>query len=338
MRRLKILTWGPGNSYLNALGQLDHEWYLPVKPGRPPGYEGRGSFDLPASFREIPGERVKEEELDLVVYQTARNYFEDQYTLLDPQQRRLPRIYLEHNVPRPHAVDTIHPLAPVADPALLLVHVTQYNRLMWDCGQVPTMVIEHSVALAPAPPASGEQARGITVINGLPTRGRLAGCDLFLAARRQVPLDLVGMGSEELGGMGDIPYAALPALLGRYRFLFSPMRYTSLPLAVIEAMTVGLPVVALPTTELPRVIEPGKTGYLASEPGELVAAMRYLLGHRAVARRMGERARQVAQQRFGLDRFVRDWNLAFERATEAQRAVDRYFAPPAMLESARAVG
>jgi hypothetical protein len=42
--------------------------------------------------------------------------------------------------------------------------------------------------------------------------------------------------------------------------------------------------------------------------------MRYLLAHPDVARRMGEHARDVAQTRFGLARFVRDWNAAFSRA------------------------
>ena len=41
MRRLKILIWHVHGGYLNALAQIDHDWYLPVKPGRPAGYIGR---------------------------------------------------------------------------------------------------------------------------------------------------------------------------------------------------------------------------------------------------------------------------------------------------------
>jgi hypothetical protein len=39
--------------------------------------------------------------------------------------------------------------------------------------------------------------------------------------------------------------------------------------------------------------------------------MRYLLSHPAAARRMGEAARRTAQERFNIDRFLRDWNAAF---------------------------
>jgi len=44
-----------------------------------------------------------------------------------------------------------------------------------------------------------------------------------------------------------------------YRFFFNPVRYTSLPLAVCEAMTIGMPIVGLATTELVSVIRNGTT-------------------------------------------------------------------------------
>jgi glycosyltransferase involved in cell wall biosynthesis len=235
---------------------------------------------------------------------------------LSAEQRRLPKIYLEHNTPKPNAVDTRH---PVDDPNVLLVHVTHYNRLMWDNGGTPTMVIEHSVAIDPSIRYSGHLQRGITVVNGMQKRPRIAGYDLFLQAQQMLPLDAVGMETEAIGGLGDVPYRELHHLVAGYRFLFSPIRYTSLPLAVIEAMTIGMPVVALATTELPTVIESGKTGYVSCDIDQLVNYMRYLLVDREEAYRLGENARTVALTRFGLDRFIKDWNHAFELAAQNTR-------------------
>lgn len=319
MRRLKILIWHIHGSYLNALARIDHDWYLPVKPGRPEGYGGRGpTFDLPDYVREMPAEHVRDLDLDLVIFQTPKNYVVDQEEILSPEQRRLPRIYLEHNTPKPHPSDSRH---PIDDPAVLLVHVTQFNRLMWDNGRSPTMVIEHSVAVDPAAAYSGRIAQGITVINGMQKRPRIAGYDLFLLARERVPLTCAGMQTAELGGLGDVPYRELHRRVADYRFLFSPMRYTSLPLAVIEAMTIGMPVVALATTELPAVIENGVTGYVSCDPGELVERMRELIDDPAKARRLGANARAVARERFGIERFARDWNAAFEIVTGRRLAV-----------------
>jgi len=309
MRRLNILIWHIHGGYLTALAQLDHNWYLPTRPDGADGYCGRGTNStLPDYVREVPAERVRELDLDLVIYQTPKNYFEDQFELLSPAQQRLPKIYLEHNTPRPHPTDTPH---PIDDPNVLLVHVTHYNHLMWDNRRTPTVVIEHSVAIDPSIRYRGERRQGITVINEIQRRARIAGYDLFLEAREALPLTIAGMKSEALGGLGDIHYSVLHRQVAEYRFLFSPMRYTSLPLAVVEAMMIGMPVVALPTTELPTVVENGVTGFLAYELGDLIARMRELLDNPDLARRLGARAREVALDRFGRERFVRDWNSAF---------------------------
>lgn len=313
MRRLKILIWHIHGSYLNSLARIDHDWYLPVRPGRPEGYGGRGpTFDLPDYVREVPHDTVRDLEIDLVIAQTPKNFFEDRPELLSEEQLRLPTIYLEHNTPQPHPCNSRH---PVDDPNVLLVHVTHYNRLMWDCGRTPTAVIEHSVAIDPSARYSGRLRRGITVINGIERRPRIAGYDLFLAAREHVPLDLAGMGSETLGGLGDIPYRSLHRRIAEYRFLFSPMRYTSLPLAVVEAMSIGMPVVALATTELPSIIEDGVSGYVSCDPGRLIERMRALLDDPQHAAQLGANALAAAQERFELGRFITSWNAVFRQVT-----------------------
>lgn len=314
MQRLNILIWHIHGSYLNTLARLDHTLYLPIKEGRPEGYGGRGpTFDLPGNVREVPTEDVRDLDLDLVIYQTPKNYLEDAQEILSERQRNLPKIYLEHNTPKLDAVNTPH---LIDDPRVLLVHVTRYNRLMWDNGRTPTMVIEHSVAIDPQIHYDGHIPRGITVVNGMQKRPRIAGLDLFQQARSTVPLDAVGMETEEFGGLGDIPYRDLHRKVAGYRFLFSPIRYTSLPLAVIEAMTIGMPVVALATTELPSVIEHGRTGFVSCDMDELLASMHRLLTEPDEACRIGEQARAVARRRFGLERFIKDWNQAFIRAMQ----------------------
>jgi hypothetical protein len=312
MRRLKILTWHIHGSYLNTLARIDHDWYVPFKPGRPEGYGGRGpTFDAPDCLREVPAEQVRDLDLDLIIFQSPKNYFADQYEILSPEQLKLPKIYLEHNAPRPHPTDSKH---PIDDPNILLVHVTHYNRLMWDNGRTPTMVIEHSVAIDPMATYKGQLERGITLTNNMQRRGRIVGYDIFLEARKRVPLDIAGMQTEEFGGLGDIPYRYLHKRIADYRFMFSPIRYTSLPLAVVEGLTIGMPVVALATTELPIVIENGKHGYISCNVDELIEHMNDLLAHPQEAKRLGDNARKLARERFSLERFSNDWNRAFALA------------------------
>ena len=309
MGSYRVLTWHVHGSYLYYLSHAHQEFYVPVKPGRPAGYGGRaGAFPWPDNLHEVPADEVRRLRLDCILFQTQQNYDLDQHEILSAEQQQLPRIYLEHDPPRAHPTDTRH---PVDDPEILLVHVTPFNDLMWDSGRTPTRVIDHGVVLPAGVRYSGELARGLVVINHLRRRGRRLGADVFQRAREAVPLDLVGMGWEELDGLGEFDPPALAAFAARYRFFFNPIRYTSLGLAVCEAMMLGMPILGLATTEMVTAIENGVSGYVDTRLDRLIERMRELLADPAEARRLGDGARRYALERFGIERFARDWDAAF---------------------------
>jgi glycosyltransferase involved in cell wall biosynthesis len=313
MRALDILTWHTHGSYLYYLSQLPHRFHVASRPGRPPGYGGRcGHMPWGENVIDMPADQIRRQRFDCIIFQDDHQYLRDQYELLTSEQRRLPRIYIEHDTPREHPTDTRH---PVDDPGLLLVHVTPFNALMWDSGRTPYTVIEHGVVVPDGVRYRGTLERGIVAINHLAQRGRRLGADLYAALRTEVPLDLVGMAADGPGGLGEVEHARLPAFMADYRFFFHPARYTSLGLAVIEAMMVGLPVVGLATTELPTVIENGRSGFISNRPEALAGTMRALLRDPGLARELGERGRHAALERFHIGRFVADWNRALARVT-----------------------
>ncbi|MGE5655533.1 MAG: glycosyltransferase [Actinomycetota bacterium] len=310
MRPLRILTWHVHGSYLYyLLVQSRHQFYLPVKPGKPEGYGGKLSgIPWPDRVFEVAAEEVKNQEFDCVLFQSAKNYLEDQYEILSAAQRQLPRIYLEHDPPRQHPTDSRH---VVDDPNVLLVHVTDFNDLMWDSNRTPTRVIEHGVMVPETVQYTGELNRGIVVVNNLQSRGRRLGEDVFERVRGHIPLDLLGMNSETLGGLGEIKGDRLFAVQSRYRFFFNPIRYTSLGLAVCEAMMIGMPIIGLATAEMVTVVENGISGYVATDVKDLIEKMQELLENPAEAQRLSIGARRQAQERFNIQRFSRDWEQAF---------------------------
>lgn len=318
MKRLKVLTWHVHGSYLYYLAHVPVDLYVPVKPGRPEGYGGRAGHDRwPDNLVEVPAGSVRELDLDCVLFQSPKNWTDDQYEILTPAQRALPRIFLEHDPPREVPTDTRH---HVDDPDVLLVHVTAFNRLMWDSGRTPTKVIDHGVTVPDGVRWTGELARGITVVNGLARRGRRLGADVFADVREQVPVDLVGMLSEEAGGLGEVTHDELPAFEAQYRFFFNPIRYTSLGLAVCEAMMLGMPVVGLATTEMVTAVDNGVSGFVDTDVDNLIDRMRDLLADEGLARQLGEGARRAAMERFSIDRFVRDWLDTFRDVTSTSRS------------------
>jgi glycosyltransferase involved in cell wall biosynthesis len=314
-RPLRIFTWRVHGGYLYALSQVPHEFFVPVKPGRPAGYAGRaGSFPWPDRLHEVPAGEVRKLEFDCILFQSAQHYLRDQYEILSGAQQRLPRIYLEHDPPSEHPTDTRH---IVDDPNILLVHVTPFNNLMWDSGRTPTRVIEHGVCIPPDVHYSGHLDCGIVVVNNLYSRGRRLGADIFERVRRIVPLDLIGVGATAMGGLDEVPPPQAPAFVAQYRFFFNPIRYTSLGLAVCEAMMAGAPIIGLATTEMVTTIENGVSGYVDTDVARLIERMQELLARPDEARRLGDGARRYAQQRFHIDRFVRDWEAAFAFVTNS---------------------
>lgn len=315
-RRLRIFTWHIHGSYLFNLVQAPHEFYVPFKPDRSEGYCGiTESYLWPENLHEVPAEEVRDLEFDCILFQTRRNYFEDQFEILSSQQRELPRIYLEHDTPwddptnMPHHVD---------DPDVLLVHVTHFNNLMWDNVRTPSRVIDHGVLIPDSARYTGEIERGLVVVNNLHSRGRRLGLDIFEQVRKEIPLDLVGINFQELDGLASLSHRELLDLEGHYRFMFNPIRYTSLGLAVCEAMMVGLPIIGLATTELVTVIENGVSGYINTNVEVLIEHMRRLLSDPAEAQRLGQGARRQALKRFNIQRFVSDWNDAFASVIRRQ--------------------
>lgn len=310
--RLRILTWHIHGSYLYYLVQSPHEFFLPVKDGKPTGYGGRTeSYPWPDNVHDVPAEDIKDLEIDCIVFQSRKNYLEDQYEILSPEQRQLPRIYLEHEPPAERPTETHH---LVDDPEILLVHVTHFNDLMWNSRRTPTHVIDHGVTVPPLR-YTGEIERGLVIINNLPTRGRDLGLDIFEKVRTRIPLDLVGMGSEELGGLGSLTHDELFEVERKYRFVFNPIRYSSLALSICEAMMVGLPIIGLATTELVTVVQNGLSGYVDTDVERLVEYMERLLAHPGLAQRLGQGARLEAMRRFNIQRFASDWDETFACVT-----------------------
>ncbi len=304
-RKLRILTWHVHGNYLYYLTQVPHEFWLVTDATRSAHHTGRsGSLPWGDNVHEAPVERIREMVFDVLLFQSREAWEHEQHTLLSTAQRALPRIYLEHDPPQQHPTNTRHWAAD--DAGLLLVHVTPFNALMWDNGTAATRVIEHGVAPLAPDRWRGELERGLVVINNIQQRGRRLGLDVFEQVRRQVPLDLVGMDAEALGGH-EVEHDRLPGVMASHRFFFNPIRYTSLGLAIIEAMMVGMPIVGLATTELVTVIRNGENGVVDTRLESLVEAMRRLLRDPGEARRLGDAARRTALERFGIGRFVADW-------------------------------
>lgn len=298
---MRIFLWHVHGSYTTALVQGEHEYLVPVLPGRGP--EGRGraqTWEWPASVVEVSPAEAAEAEIDAVILQRPEELHGWAERWLGGRRpgREVPAVYLEHNAPQGRINQMRH---PAAGTGLTVVHVTHFNALFWDTGGSRTVVVEHGI-VDPGHRYTGELERAVAVINEPGRRRRVTGTDLLDRFRAVAPVDLFGMGT------GRAPAQdRLHDEMARRRVYLHPFRWTSLGLTLIEAMQLGLPVVALATTEVPAAVPPG-AGVVSNRWDDLGATLRRLTADREEAAAMGKAAREAALDRYGLHRFLADWD------------------------------
>lgn len=88
----------------------------------------------------------------------------------------------------------------------------------------------------------------------------------------------------------------------------------TLPLAVLEAMAAGTPVVASAVGSIPDVIEDGVSGRLIppADAAALAAALEELLADEALARRIADNAMRVVWERYSIEKMVKKYSDLFE--------------------------
>jgi hypothetical protein len=319
---MNILFWHVHGAYTRAFVHGAHRYLLPTTTPRDGWGLGRpADADWPDRAIEVPVEQVIDDDVDIVVAQRPQEIDLARALLRRRPGRDVPLIYLEHNTPGGRVPFTRHPMADRDD--VLVVHVTHHNRLMWDTGTTRTTVVPHGL---PDPGAlwSPRGPRLAMVVNEPLRRGRAVGIDLAAPFARTIGVDLFGMkvldvpaalnlSEDQLRPYEDLGRQQLHAEMARRTAYLHLNRWTSFGLSLVEAMLLGMPVLVLASTEAAWVLPP-TAGAVSANPDDLLSAAARLIRDPAMAATAGAVARDFALRRFGLQRFLDDWDDVFEQA------------------------
>jgi hypothetical protein len=315
---MRVLHWHVHGSWSTAFVRGAQTYLVPVTTDRGPDGRGRAqTYDWPDNAIEVTPTALATEHVDVVVLQRPHELHLVEQWLGRRPGRDVPAVYVEHNAPRGDVPDTRHLMADRSD--IPVVHVTPFNELFWDSGRAPTVVIEHGI-VDPGYRYTGEIPHAGVVINEPVRRGRVTGTDLLPRFAGRVPLDVFGMvvsslpSHDRIAMFDDLPQARMHAELARRRVYLHPIRWTSLGLSLLEAMHLGMPVVALATTEASQAVPP-HAGVVSTRVDLLIDAMNTFIADPDLARRTGLAARAAARQRYSLDRFRTDWDRLLKEVT-----------------------
>jgi glycosyltransferase involved in cell wall biosynthesis len=171
--------------------------------------------------------------------------------------------------------------------------------------------------------------------------GRLSpekGPDLFLHALAHIKLPnvaavLVGAGAERprlLGLTRDLGLEPAVSLVGQrpdaasllpaFDLLVSSSRTEGLPMILLEAMALGIPIVAFGVGGIPEILTDASAWLVQpSDVGALGAAIREALTNRDNARRRAERAYEAIRERFSASRWVANVDTVYASVTGLRR-------------------
>jgi len=198
-----------------------------------------------------------------------------------------------------------------------VIYVSNYVALNWG---LPGRVILHSVDNGDDYPHKGEKKAALTVAHFFKERDVELGYPLHQqVVRDDIPHRIVGHNPALPNSGPAESWDELKSCYRDYRLYLNTTAWGG-SLALLEAMAAAMPVVSTPRPPgVPDIVRHGHSGYVSDDPRELRAKAKFLLNNPELARVMGQNARESIRERYGTDRFIREWQEICEEATDVRR-------------------
>lgn len=122
--------------------------------------------------------------------------------------------------------------------------------------------------------------------------------------------------TNKISMIGQIARADILRYYQNAAVLVLPSYYESAPNAILEGMACGLPIVATPTGDIPRIVKNERTGFIvpARDPQALGEAILKLLKEEGLRKEMGEASREEATRNYS-------WHSLTDRVLDCYKAV-----------------
>lgn len=209
----------------------------------------------------------------------------------------------------------------------------------------------------PIPPSASDRLRLLTVGRLVATKGHdvlVAACDRLVRAGCAISCRIVGSGDRDeylrneierrgVQGVvdlsGPLSHDAVRHVIGDTDVFVLACRQAKdsadqdgIPVALMEAMAMGVPVVSTSISGVPELIEDGVSGLLVPSDDEdaLARAIESLARDVSLRERLGAGARRRIQERFDLIANTRRFYALFESTTPRRRGASRPVADAAM--------
>lgn len=302
--KLNILTINAHERYECGLAKTGHNFFAIQGEGlktwdnrydiMPSNYSNLNGVTLPVGIYP-----------DIIISHQKVGGFQQLYPIA--QRLQIPIISLEHCYRMPNwSPGHLAHFKSMKGFANVFIHKMQGHVWGWDEGEFT--VIEHGVNTELFKPNQNIERKKIVgaCVNDWPNRGAILGFDIWQEATAGLPTEVLGASP----GFSE-PAKSIQDLAEHYQsweIFCNTSIYSTYPTVCLEAAASECAIVTTSTCALSDIFEHENTAYIADNAKDMRKAIKHLLKNPEECRRIGQNARQMVLNRFGMDRFVKDWN------------------------------
>lgn len=311
--KLRILTFATHERYETNLCKTGHDFYSFQHPDLK-------LWDhltkVPDNYHLMPvGKLYPDEGYDIILAQSRYGQFGFAQEI--NQRLQIPIISLEHTTINPTLTyNNIQQLGRMEGD--VNVFISEYSASAWNAIGINRNlnVIEHCVNSELFAPLDIKKKNYVlTVANEFKNRDAVLNYSGWERITANIPKKLVGNNP----GL-SLPCVSVKKLVEEYNscsVYLNTTTFSPIPMSLLEAMSCGCAVVSTDTCDIPNVIKHGYNGMISENEEELIQYCNLLLEDKELAKTLGENARQTIIERFGIERFISEWNEIFNKTYEA---------------------
>ncbi|KKN58713.1 hypothetical protein LCGC14_0549490 [marine sediment metagenome] len=155
----------------------------------------------------------------------------------------------------------------------------------------------------------GGDGKILTAVWNYPQRNKICGFDIYKEVTKDLPTNPWGDSPGFSKNADNVDH--LRELYRHASVFLNTTLWSTTPFGLLEAMSVGCPVVTTATTAMPEFIENGVNGFITNDPVTMKEHLKDLIEDHDMALEIGAAGRETVLKQFGQQQFIDAWNEAF---------------------------
>lgn len=315
-RPLNILYSNNHEAYSATLAKTGHNFYVLQHPKFHP-WDVR-ERPMPPNFFLLQGKSIGEQmkidiSFDLVLTQNRV----DHYPIMSQLAKQLncPLLQMEHTLNWPDWDEkTTRQVGNLKCDHNIFVADFSVGAWFQDIDSPDVQVIRHGIDTKFWDGWVGGDGKIMTAVWDYIKRDRICGYSLW----QEVTKDLATNPWGETPGLSKMADNTdhLRELYRNASVFLNTTLWSSCPFSILEAMSVGCPVVTTATTSMPEFINNGENGFMTDNPELMRKYIEDLIEDKDMALEIGAAGRATVIKYFGQKQFIEAWNKAFWKVAQ----------------------